>query len=160
MKIMRRPAASRGAKPKKAAKGSKVVKKGFLQSLDEAELDDNKPDDVVMKRPAGAAYSSAEMQAEIRSKKRALDIAINRHDDGIELLPDHVVEAVKSASKQRVGNQKALRDVVLEGIGKSEDGKYKIVARCPIFEDCNMICYGVLFCSVGYIESTPALIWF
>ena len=100
-----------------------------------------------MKRPARVADSDTEMQKELRSKTRALEIAIRRHEDGIELLPDHVVEAVKSASKQRVGKQKALRDVVLEGIGKSEDGKYKIVIRCPIFDDWNIISYGVLFFS-------------
>ena len=67
------------------------------------------------------------------------------HADGIELLPDHVVAAVKSVSKQRGGKQKALRDVVLEGIDNSDDGKYTIVIRRPICEDGTMICYGVLF---------------
>ena len=81
------------------------------------------------------------MQKEIRHKNRALDIAMQRHDDGIDLLPDHVVEAYKSAGNHRVGKQKAIRDVVLQGVEKAKDGSYKIVVQCPIFEDCvNISC--------------------
>ena len=146
---MKRPAAMLGATAKKAAKqaarGSKVAKPGFLQSLE-----DNKIPDVVMHRPAGAvvAYSDTEMQKEIRNKKRALDIAMQRHDDGIDLLPDHVVEAYKSAGKQRVGKQKAIRDVVLQGIEQAKDGSSRIVVQCPVFEDCVNILCGGPFCYV------------